>query len=669
MKVESVLTHWSISRRRIIEISLKAGGLIAAPAALFGKPNAIRGKAEPNQLINDMLVASDQMVEMSDGVKLAADIYRPAHDGVAIEHPLPVLLIRTPYNKQSFSERTADKAEELSVYETAKLYVKRGYVLVIQDCRGRFKSEGEFKKYIFEGPDGVDTCRWIQRQSWCNGKIGTFGGSYLAHAQSAMAALSAPGLSAMFLDCGGFSNGFTSGIRQGGAFELKQVTWAFSSMLDSPGVAGDALKQAQIKAINLKDWMLSLPWKRGHSPLSVVPAYENYVFDQWEQGTFGPFWQQPSIYWRGYYDASHAAAVHLSGWYDPYTLTATENYLGQRQLGRDVSLIMGPWTHTATETTYSGDVEFGKNASLMGNLSSDYPSLRLAFFDRTLKGKKSTAPAPRVQIFVMGGGSGHRNEDGRIEHGGAWRTESDWPIPDQKLTPYYLQSGGGLDLKPGQGQPHTFRFDPDDPVPTIGGSLPGHEPWRTNKGGYDQRETSEFFGAKEPYLPLAARPDVLVFQTNPLEEDVEITGDIVARLYVSSDCVDTDFTFKLIDVYPSNADYPLGYALNLTDGIIRTRYRKSWTQPSLLVPGDIAAIEITAFPTSNLFKRGHRIRIDISSSNFPRFDVNPNTGAPEATGQSRKIAMNTVFMDVERPSHVVLPVIPARAGGSIQSNS
>lgn len=661
--------NWSLSRRRIIDIGLKVSGLISAPTAVFAEPTAVHESPDIIELINDMMVISDQMVEMSDGVRLAADIYRPARDGVALNQPLPVLLIRTPYNKQKYNERTADSGNNLNVHETAKLYVSRGYVLVIQDCRGRFKSEGEFKKYVFEGPDGVDTCRWLQKQPWCNGKIGTFGGSYLAHAQSAMAALGAPGLSAMFLDCGGFSNGFTSGIRQGGTFELKQVTWAFSSMLDSPGVAEDALKQAQIKAINLKDWMLSLPWKRGHSPLSPVPAYENYVFDQWEQGTFGPFWQQPSIYWRGYYDASRASAVHLSGWYDPYTLTATENYEAQRKLGRDVSLIIGPWTHTATETTHSGDVEFGKSASLMGNLSSDYPSLRLDFFDRTLLGKKPALAVPRVQIFVMGGGSGHRNEEGRIEHGGAWRTEPDWPVPDQRLTPYYLQSEGGLDLKPSEGAPLTFRFDPDDPVPTIGGSLPGHEPWPTNKGGYNQHETAAFFGAKEPFLPLAARPDVLVFQTNPLEEDMEITGEIVANLYVSSDCVDTDFTCKLIDVYPPSTDYPLGYALNLTDGIIRTRYRKSFTKPSLLAPGEIASVQIRAFPTSNLFKRGHRIRIDISSSNFPRFDVNPNTGAPEAVGQSRKIAMNTVFMDIERPSNVVLPVIPARGRGRLRSNS
>jgi putative CocE/NonD family hydrolase len=180
-------------------------------------------------------------------------------------------------------------------------------------------------------------------------------------------------------------------------------------------------------------------------------------------------------------------------------------------------------------------------------------------------------------------------------------------------------------------------------------------------GGYDQREAAQVYGSPEPYLPLAARPDVLVFETPPLESDVEVTGVIEAKLWISSDAPDTDFTIKLIDVYPPSADYVQGYALNLTDGILRCRYRDSWEKPSFMRPGEVYAIKVAAFPTANLFKRGHRIRLDVSSSNFPHFDVNPNTGAPEGKGLERRLARNTVHMDAEHPSHVVLPLIPLRA--------
>jgi len=179
-------------------------------------------------------------------------------------------------------------------------------------------------------------------------------------------------------------------------------------------------------------------------------------------------------------------------------------------------------------------------------------------------------------------------------------------------------------------------------------------------GGFDQREGPKVYGSRQPYLPLEARPDVLVFQTAPLKEDVEITGAIVANLWISSDGPDTDFTLKLIDLYPPGEDYPEGFALNLTDGILRCRYRDSWEQPTLMTPGQVYPIRIEAFPTANLFKAGHRIRLDISSSNFPHFDVNPNTGDPEGVELTRRVARNTVHLDAGRPSHVVLPVIPER---------
>jgi len=205
----------------------------------------------------------------------------------------------------------------------------------------------------------------------------------------------------------------------------------------------------------------------------------------------------------------------------------------------------------------------------------------------------------------------------------------------------------------------TYDFNPEHPVPTMGGTVTSGEPLMRG-GGFDQREGPGFYGSREPYLPVAARPDVLVFETEPLVADVEVTGAVEANLWISSDAVDTDFTIKLIDVYPLSDDYPQGYALNLTDGILRCRYRQSWSEPMLMTPGEVYAIKVAAFPTANLFKRGHRIRLDVSSSNFPHFDVNPNTGEPEGTGLVRRIARNTVYMHAAWPSHVVLPVIPLR---------
>jgi hypothetical protein len=249
-----------------------------------------------------------------------------------------------------------------------------------------------------------------------------------------------------------------------------------------------------------------------------------------------------------------------------------------------------------------------------------------------------------------------------MDHGGRWRAERDWPIPDAKATMFYLHGNGTLHTSPpdADGPPLGYDFDPDHPVPSIGGTITSGKPVMVG-GAFDQVEGPRFFGSREPYLPLAARPDVLVFETAPLAEDIEVTGAIAAHLFVGSDQPDTDFTIKLIDVHPPNEDYPEGFAMNLTDGILRARYRNSWETPQMLAPGEVMEVRIDAFPTSNLFKKGHRIRLDVSSSNFPHFDVNPNTGAPEGQGLTRRVARNTIFVDAEHPSRLILPVIPKRA--------
>src|SRR6185436_16888697 len=270
-------------------------------------------------------VIDDVMVPMRDGVRLATDAYLPEGNG-----PWPVILERTPYGKTtpSRSERTPSVAKPLGRAEVADFFVKRGYVVVYQDCRGRYKSEGEFVKYLSDGNDGYDTCAWLLKQPWCNGRIGTMGLSYAAHTQGALGSAGAPGVAAMFLDSGGFSNAYQGGIRQGGAFELKQATWAFNNAEDSPEIQRDSAKLAALRAVDIKDWFKRLPWNRGESPVTLAKEYEDYLFEQWENGEFDGYWKQLGIYAAGFYDQFvDAPMVHMSSWYDPYPRTATDNYI------------------------------------------------------------------------------------------------------------------------------------------------------------------------------------------------------------------------------------------------------------------------------------------------------------------------------------------------------
>jgi uncharacterized protein len=640
-----------LTRREFSNLALAFG--------FFGSARA----AQP--ALYEVLLESNHRVALRDDVHLATDVYRPAQGGKAAAGRFPVILERTPYgrNLTYFRDITATNSTPKTRAEVAEYYARHGYIVIFQDCRGCHDSEGAFVKYLNEANDGFDTCAWIRKQPWHDGHIGTMGLSYAAHTQFALACLNPPGLQAMYVDCGGFSNAYQDGIRQGGAFELKQITWAYNLGLESPEVQKNPQLLAALKGVDLKAWFASMPWKRGHTPISLLPEYESYVYEQWEHGRFDEFWKQLGIYAEGYYPQfADAAIVNLSGWYDAYSRTASDNYVGLSKRKRGpVRLIMGPWTHGARSTPHSGDVDFGPGSTLDAD-GGDIFLRRLRWFDRYLKRLETVGEheAP-VRLFIMGGGSGRKTAEGRLDHGGRWRSEADWPIPDTRLTPYYLSANGRLSTAraaAGAGS-LTYDFNPEHPIPTMGGTVTSGEPLMRG-GGFDQHAGPQFYGSREPYLPVAARPDVLVFETEALAADVEVTGAIEANLWISSDAVDTDFTIKLIDVYPPGEDYPQGYALNLTDGILRCRYRQSWSDPTLMTPGEVYAIKVAAFPTSNLFKRGHRIRVDVSSSNFPHFDVNPNTGAPEGTGLVRRVARNTVYMDATRASHVVLPLIPAR---------
>jgi uncharacterized protein len=637
--------HPSIHRREFAVRFLQLAALLALPPGAFSA-----NEGGPY----DVIVLRDIRVRMRDDVLLATDIYLPARGAEAIGTRAPAILERTPYGKSQNGTRHAS-------IEVANLFASHGYAVVFQDCRGRGKSEGKYVKYLSDGLDGFDCCAWIIAQSWSNGRIGTMGLSYAAHTQAALASAGAPGVAAMFMDSGGFSNAYQGGIRQGGAFELKQVTWAFNEALEAPEVQRDPAKLAAMKAIDLKSWFARLPWTRGHSPLSPVPEYEDYVFDQWEHGNFDGFWKQIGIYAAGYYDRwGDAATVLISSWYDPYPRTVTDNFsaLAARKRG-PVRMILGPWTHGNREQTFAGDVDFGAASAFENSVASSYVAMKLRWFERFLSGKLNGADLePTVQIFVMGGGSGRRTDQGRMDHGGVWRAERTWPIARARPAHYYLQPDATLSeqLPPARGQPRQYRYDPGMPVPTIGGTITSGQPIMVG-GAFDQREAAQFYGSRAPYRALAQRPDVLVFATPPLRADVEVTGVIEAQLWIASDAPDTDFTIKLLDVYPPNEDYPEGFAMNLTDGILRCRYRESWEHPRLMEAGRVYAIRIEAFPTSNLFKAGHRIRVDVSSSNFPHFDFNPNTGEPEGKATHTQVATNRVFLDRDHPSHVLLPVI------------
>ena len=611
----------------------------------------------------DCIAQHDIMITLRDGVRLATDIYRPARNGAVVDEKFPVILERTPYGKTQASRSEVDvgMTKPRLRPEVAAWFVQHGYIVVYQDCRGRHGSEGEFVKYLSDGEDGYDTVAWLAAQPWCNGKIATMGLSYAGHTQGALACLNPPGLAAMVIDSGAFSNAYQSGIRSGGALEMKQVTWAFNQAKESPLAKRDPLVRAALDKEDLRDWFRAMPWKPGHSPVRWVPEYENYLFEQWTHGAFDAYWQQLGIYAEGFYDQfADVPQIHMSSWYDAYVRTATDNYvaLSKRKRG-PVRLIMGPWTHGDRSKSWSGDVDFGAASTIDHNLAAHWREYRLRWFDHWLKGLANGVDRePRARLFLMGGGSGLRNEHGRMQHGGRWIEAEDWPLPATQFTPYYLHADGRLDpAKPTASDASiAYDYDPANPVPTMGGPLTSGQ--RVFEGGaFDQREHERFFGCTHPGLPLAARSDVLVFETPPLEADVAVVGPIVVKLFVASSCPDTDFTAKLIDVHPPNADYPQGYAMNLCDGILRCRYRKSWEQPEPMTPGEICEIKIEPFATCNLFKTGHRIRLDVSSSNFPRYDVNTNTYEPEGRAIRKQVAVNTVYLDAARASCVTLPII------------
>jgi uncharacterized protein len=627
-------------------LSLKVAALIlglcnVAPV-LAERPASFQVSAQKNIL-----------VAMRDGVQLATDVYLPAQNGQAIDQKFPVILTRTPYDKSG--------SASLGSY-----FASRGYVFVAQDTRGRYLSEGVWRWLTDDGPDGVDTAQWIGEQSWSNGRIGMIGTSYVGGTQHALAMAQSPYLKTVIAVDAVCNMGYAS-MRNGGAFEMRFWNWIMLNSGRGSRAARDPQTQSVLKEMaDQRHRYLSLqPFRRGTTPLKLAPEYEEWLVEAMRHGTNDSFWAQNNII--DFADKYQDIPVYLvGGWYDSWASNTTASYQALKKAGRTqpTYLIMGPWIHGDQGGSSHGQVSFGESAAIANPLE-----WRLEWYDRWLKDKPGVVGEidpfkTPVRIFVMGTGDGSRNAKGQLQHGGYWRNEMEWPLARTKYDNWYLQPGGKLsnqtpsikteDLPAARST--SFQFDPTNPVPTIGGNISSGNDIML-QGAWDQRGGPHVWNWKEP-IPLSARNDVLVFQSEPLEEDLEVTGELTVELWISSSAVDTDFTAKLIDVYPPSADNPGGFDLNIGDGILRTRFRDSLTEEKLMQPGSIYKITIKLYPTANVFKRGHRLRVDVSSSNFPRFDVNPNSGEPLNQHRQSIIAKNTVYHSTEYPSRIVLPTIP-----------
>lgn len=623
--------------------------------------------SEPEYAVHAEL---DVMVEMRDGTKLSTDIFRPANPdtGEPIEDQKPVLLDRTPYNKRGRLKRHGE------------WFASRGYVVAIQDCRGRFNSEGEYYIFVNEPEDGYDTVEWLAKQDYSDGQVGTIGTSYGAWVQTALATQDPPHLEAMFVNQGA-ANGREATFRHNGTFELRWLCWALTL---GGGFAKRALEddriQERLANVDVREVLREGQVQPGQSPLRLIPNYEEWTFDIMTSGSAqDELWQSPGINFKAYYDKmADVPTVYSGAWYDSYTKATCDNFksLAEKKES-DHFLLMGPWTHGWNEyplpswnKTYSGELEFGRNAL------KNYQRTRLRFFDHYLK-DKNTWDEPPVKYYQMGTGNGQVTTDGRLFHGGDWTVSDQWPPNGTEFKKYYIHEEGLLSrsMPTTENSSTTYEFDPKDPVPTIGGNCSSYITYEprdesileyplserklvdiTGRGGYDQRTRPSTFGATEPYGPLEQRDDVLVYRTQPLPDPVEIAGPIRVRLYGSTDAPDTDFTVKLIDEYPPSDDFPNGFAVNISDSICRARYRGYREEPDFVEPGEIYEFYMEPYPSANTFKSGHRIRVDISSSNYPRYDINHNTGGPLYGDREYQVATNTVYHDREYATHIELPI-------------
>ena len=574
-------------------------------------------EVSPSQATRKIKVLHDLKCPMRDGIELASDLYMPAEGG-----PFPTLLFRTPY----------DKYDSPSVISESVAWAQKGYAMVNQDVRGRYDSPGEWYPFIHEVEDGHDAVEWAGKQPWSTGKVGTVGRSYtgLTQWQAAQGGSShliaaVPGVA--------YSNAYHHWVYTGGAFQLAfGLKWCL--------VTSTHTMQWQYLWLPEEINLATLNW---HLPLITMDEQAGRTVGHWKDWINNPTYDD---YWHSinpvdeHYPEIDMAAYNTAGWYDVFLPGALSNFMGMTKEGKterarnSQRLVVGPWIHhrgmrgTLRKT---GDIDFSANALM------DLTAAETRWFDYWLKGiDNGIMDEPRVKVFVMGANR--------------WREADDWPIPGTEYTPYYFHSDGNANSLFGDGllnaappdaeAPDRYVYDPQHPVMTIGGSVccaEGTVP--VDMGPRDQR-------------PAEYRSDVLLYTTPPLDRDVEVTGPVKAVLYAASSARDTDFTAKLVDVFPN------GYAMNLCHGIIRARYRDSWEEPTLLEPEKIYEYTIDLWATGNCFLKGHQIRVEISSSNFPNFDRNPNTGNPFGQDAELQTAQQTIYHDKEHPSHILLPIVP-----------
>ena len=556
----------------------------------------------------EVTVQRNVAAKMRDGATLRADIYRPKAEG-----KFPVLLVRTPYDKTgtiNFGLRAA----------------ARGYVVIAQDVRGRFTSEGEWYPFKNESLDGYDTVEWAATLPYSNGKVGMFGGSYVGATQY-LAAISKPPHLAGICPTVTASNYHDGWTYQGGAFEQ----WFNESW--STGLAMDTMRRRVETNNSALAWTKILPL-RGY-PVLEGPETEGvapYFTDWLAHPSFDDYWKRWSI--EDHYADIQVPVFGVGAWYDIFLGGTLRNYVRLKKEagteaarnGQRLAVTVGGHAGGGRKI---GAVDFGEK------LPADDEDVMLRWYDWLLKGEANGVEKEKpVRIFVMG-----KNE---------WRDEDDWPLARAKSTRYYLHSGGSANSLSGNGalnptapaeeKADQYVYDPSDAVPTIGGPL-CCGPLPTGIGPEDQR-------------PAEARNDVLVYTTAAFSKDTEVTGPVSLDLYVSSSAVDTDFTGKLVDVWPN------GFAQNLTEGILRLRYRNSQEKPELANPGETYHITVDLWATSNVFLAGHKLRLEVSSSNFPRFDRNMNTGEEQARATRMVKATNVIYHDRAHPSAMVLPVVP-----------
>ena len=543
---------------------------------------------------------------MRDGVSLSSDIYLPKAQG-----KFPTVLMRTPYSNNM--DTMIEKARQLA---------NNGYACVIQDVRGRWDSDGEHYPFANHGPDGYDTQEWVGQQEWCNGKIGMAGGSYVGLVQWQSAPHRSEFLTCMVprVICNDFYTGL---VYPGGAFQLNVLmTW---------GMRTNGRTAQSIEYHHWTEAFRKLPLVE----MDELAGRKLQFWKDWiEHAAYDDYWDAINVETK--WSEIAAPAFNMGGWYDLYAQHTFINFNGLRQGGRtpesrQSKLIVGPWPHSLSASTHTGDIDFG--APSMVDLDGE----ELRWFDYWLKGiDNGIVDEPPLRLFIMG-----INE---------WRDEHEWPLARTQWQKWYFHSNGKANSVLGDGVLSTeapthesadhFVYDPNYPVQTIGGNnccSPHIVPW----GPYDQR-------------PAEMRGDVLCYTSEPMAEDMEVTGPIKVVLHAATDGLDTDWTAKLVDVSPT------GYAMNLCDGIIRARYRESFTDPTLLEPNTVYEYEIDVAVTGNVFQKGHCIRVEISSSNFPRFDRNPNTGNTLGIDAEMRSAQQTVYHTSQYPSHILLPVIPKR---------